>query len=353
MRTLPALLLATGLCLGLDMHHAQAAAFDGKWVADIPAQGRCNYTGTLTLVVAGNALSGHANNGGNTQGNFTGSIDADGNGTFVANGRYPGTIAFTADHFDATWNNGDCDRHAQGDRALDETQRAALAAQRKQHQDAYADLVRRAEAGDKTVDYTALRIESVYAQDWDFYDNKARGLLDQANAAAKGKDCVGAMAKLAQVIKLDFTMDSAHALKSDCLKQAGERDKARIESDIANGLIHSLMDSTGGDHGLIQSLTASGGSTEQNAYVVSSLREEMDVLANRHLQIKTRQTEIRGSNGRYYDLIHGISITNGIGPRGGDVINVATKDVYFDITSFVTGRASRRAMVETTTAAIR
>jgi hypothetical protein len=353
MRTLPALLLTTGLCLGLDMHHAQAAAFDGKWVADIPAQGRCNYTGTMTLVVAGHDLSGHAVNGGGGQGRFAGTIDDNGNGTFLANERDPGTITFTGEHFDATWNNGNCDRHASGDRAPDETQRAALAAARKQHQDAYAELVRRAEAGDKTVDYTVLRTESVYAQDWDFYDTKARGLLDQANAAAKGKDCPTAMAKLAQIIKLDFTMDSAHALKSDCLKQAGDHDKARIESDIANGLIHSLMDSTGGDHGLIQTLSGSGGSTEQNAYVVSSLREEMDVLANRHIQLKTRQTEIRGSNGRYYDLIHGVSITNGIGPRGGDTIDVSTKAVYFDITSFVTGRISHRAMVETVTAAIR
>jgi hypothetical protein len=344
MRVVPGLLLAMGVCLGLDMHSARAAGFDGKWVADIPAQDRCNNTATLNMVVADGELSGQVHNPGDTA-NFTGKVDEDGNANFVVNGHYQGTMKFTADHFDATWHNNLCERHAQGDRALTSAQRAALAAERDKHQAAHADLIKRAEAGDKTVDYSQLRAEAVYAKDWDFYDVKARGLLDQASAAAKGKDCVLAMEKLDEVIKLDFTIDSAHSLKSDCLKQTGDRDKARIETDIANGLIHSLMDSTGGDHGLF---SGSGGANEQNAYVVSSMREEMDVLANRRIQIKTRQTEIRGSNGHYYDLIHGVSVTNGIGR-----IDVTTKDVYFDITSFVTGRASRRAMAETVAATLR
>jgi hypothetical protein len=344
MRLAPGL-LALGFCFGMSVPSAFAATYDGAWVADIPAQGRCNYTGAMTLVVAGGSLSGHVSNGISTQGSLTGKIEADGSATFTANGRYQGTMKFTADHFDATWNNGNCDRHAQGDRALNEGEQAVLIAQRKLHQDAYADLIRRAEAGDKTVDYAALRTESVYAKDWDFYDDKANGLLDQAAAAAKGKDCTVAMEKIDQLLKLDFTIDTAHSLKSDCLKDAGDRDKARIETDIANGLIHSLMDSgAGGSRGLIHVLTEEGdGGTEQTAYVVNSLREERDVLANRHIQIKTRQTEIRGSNGHYYDLVQGISIRNG----------VFVKALYFDITGFVTGRISHRAMVETATASNR
>lgn len=320
--------LAIGL---LASSPVRAAPADGRWIAEIPAQGRCNYTGTMAMVVADGTISGHVSNGGATQGNFTGTVDANGAGSFLVNGRYRGVMTFTGDRFDATWNNGQCDRHAQGDRAATADQQAAEANLRKQRQADYADLVRRAEAGDRTVDYTALRREAVYAEHWDFYDPQGlNGLLQQGAAAAKGKDCIAALEKADAVIRLDFTIDAAHALKAECLRKTGERDRAEVEDDIARGLIHSLMDSGHGD-------------TEHNAYVVNSLREEMDVLANRHIQLKARQTELRGSDGRYYDLVTGLSIGAG----------VSVKTVYFDITNFVTGRASRRAMAQTAAMAMR
>ncbi len=52
-------------------------------------------------------------------------------------------------------------------------------------------------------------------------------------------------------------------------------------------------------------MDSGNGGAEKTAYVVSTLREEMDVLANRHIQIKTRQTEVRGADGRYFDVIQG------------------------------------------------
>lgn len=69
----------------------------------------------------------------------------------------------------------------------------------------------------------------------------------------------------------------------------------------------------------------------------------MDVLANRHIQLKTRQTELRGADVRYFDLVTGLSIGSGVSVRA----------VYFDITNFVTGRESRRAMVQTASAEMR
>jgi hypothetical protein len=313
-------LRTAGLCLGL----AQAAAaspYDGAWTADIPAQNGCNFTGTMSVLVAGHDVSGRVHNGGSVQGEFTGRLDDAGDANITVNGRYPGTMRFTADHFEVTWNNGDCDRHAEGDRAIEGDQAAVLAAQRKQHQDAYADLIARAEAGDRTVDYTQLRHEAVYAKGWDFYDTKANGLVDQANAAVKGKDCAAAMAALDQAAQLDFTIDSAHALRSDCLRDGGDEAKARIEDAIAKGLIHSLMDS--GD-----------GKTEHSAYVVVSQREEDDVLANRNILFHGRDTEVRGADGRYYDVVHGVAFIAG---------SPLKRDVYFDISAFMAGRASERA----------
>jgi hypothetical protein len=313
-------LLAAGVCLGLAQT-AAAAPYDGTWVADIPAQNGCGYTGTMTVVVAGHDVSGHVHNGISVQGEFTGKIDDAGDATIVVNDRYPGTMHFTPDHFDVTWNNSNCDRHAEGDRAVEGDQQAVLAAQRKQHQDTYADLIARAEAGDRSVDYAQLRREAVYAKDWDFYDTRAGGLLDQANAAVNGKDCATAMAALDQVTELDFTADSAHALKSDCLREGGDAAKAAIEGDIAKGLIHSLMDS--GD-----------GKSERTAYVVVSLREEDDVLANRNITLRERQTEVRGGDGRYYDVVHGLELELG---------SPLKRDVYFDISAFMAGRESQRA----------
>jgi hypothetical protein len=326
-------LMATGILLGLSAHGASAAAFDGKWLADLPAEGKCNYTGTMVVIVAGHDVSGHVQNGISTQGNLTGKIDDSGDGDFTVNGRYHGTFKFHSDHFEASWDNGNCDRHAQGDRALDDSQKAAVANDRKQHQAVYASLVARAKAGDNKLDYNQLRAEAVYAEGWNFYD-KTSGLLQQANVAAKGKDCATALEKTEEVIKIDFTNDAAHDLRSDCLKQTGDRAQASIEAGIAKGLIHSLMDS--GD-----------GRTEKTAYVVGSQREEMDVLANRHIQIRARQTELRGADGRYYDVIQGIAVTS-----DGHIIDATVHDVYFDISGFVAGRASLRAVVETAQAAI-
>jgi hypothetical protein len=118
-------------------------------------------------------------------------------------------------------------------------------------------------------------------------------------------------------------------LRADCLEDS-DRAQSRIESAIADGLIHSLMDS--GD-----------GGNEKSAYVVNTLREEMDVLANLHIQFKTRQTAVRGSDGHYYDQVQGISVRNG---------DVRTRIVFFNVDSFVAGRESRRAVLTVTAASI-
>jgi hypothetical protein len=352
MRTLAGL-LGLSLCLGLAPHPAAAAGFDGRWIADIPPQGRCNYTTLLTVFVAGGAISGEVQSpdGGHS---FTGSLDADGKGNIAVDHRFVGTINFHGDHFESTWTTAACDRHAAGDRAPDAAAAAVTAQERKQRQAAYTDEVSRAKAG-QAVDYARMRADAVYSKDWQFYDSKAKSLLIQADAAVKGKDCAQAMPVLDQIVDLEFTNDSAHALRAECLRRSGDAGQARVEDEIAKGLVHSLMDGWGGPHGLSQSLSAAAGATEESAYVVSTAYEEEQVLANRHIQVKTRETEIRGSNGRYYDLVHGVAVATTAGTaveRGPYLISrpgqveVQGRDIYFDITAFVTGRVSRRAAAQ-------
>jgi len=315
--------MITLLMPGVGSTSALAGTFDGSWVALIPPQESCNRTSIMTLTLSGNQFQGQLRNPGDSEA-FSGKIDADGIGTFLVYPRFPGIIRFTADHFDANWNNEHCSRHALGDRAMTRTEAAAAFATRRRFQASYADLTRRAVEGDPSVDFTALRAAYPYTDQWDPFGNKTAALMDQAVAASTGKDCTTALAKLDEVLKLDFTIDAAHALRSDCLSATGDATAARIETAIAEGLIHSLMDT--GD-----------GNAEHSAYVVMTVREEMDVLANRHLVLKIRQTEVRGNDGHFYDEVQGTSAGDG----------AAVTTVYFDVSSFVNGRRSRMAAIDT------
>jgi hypothetical protein len=323
---------------------ARAASFDGKWIGDVPVQGRCNATATMTLTVTGATIVGQVHNPAGVR-PLKGTVEPDGSGLFKVSGIYEGTMRFTPDHFEATWNNGDCERHAEGGRQPDAGQLAALVSARKDHQARYADLMARAKADDKTVDYSQLRAESVYADTWEFYDTRATGLLQEAAAAVKGKDCATGLNQLDQLLKLDFIIDYAHQLKAECLRQTGQGDAARVEQDIADGLTHSLMQSSAGQHTLLRALSDSDGAEVDSAYRVVTYREEMEVLAKRDIQIKTRETEIRGADGHYYDLVKAIAI------RGGFGVSIEPKNVYFDVSSFVEGRASVRAAHATDTSA--
>jgi hypothetical protein len=266
----------------------------------------------MTITVSGDTLSGVIHNRANVR-SFTGTVDADGNATFTTQYHYSGTIKFTPDHFDANWNSGDCQRHSLGDRAPDAIQTAALIGQRKQLQDVYDELSARAAAGDRSIDFNALRAAYPFTRQWDAFGITSAPLLEQANAAAKGKDCATALEKIDEVLRIDYTVVDAHRVRADCLKG----DPARIESRIADGLMDSLK------HG-------GNGKKEETAYPVMSLHEEKDILRDKHIVLKTRDTEVRGSNGRFYDVVHGISLWNG----------VRSEDVYFDVTTEVNGRIS-------------
>lgn len=313
-----------------------AGSFDGKWIAEIPPQQRpCNGTSVLEVVVANNSLIGQVHTPWG-YGAFTGIIDAAGNGS-ISFGGDVGTIHFSGDHFEVNWTNGRCgQRVALGDRAPSVAQIKEIAIQRRQYQETFDNAVARANAGDTTVDYTALRNAYPYTEQWDPFGNKTASLLSEAEAARNGGDCPVALEKLEVVLKYDFTIDSAHALRADCIAGSSPT-AAQTENSIANGLIHSLMDS--GD-----------GASEKTAYIVNTMREELDVLANRHIQLKTRHTEVRGSNGHYYDVVDGLSVR----PKtaGPDQTEAVSRTIYFDVGSIVAGRMSRSAAETVTTAAV-
>src|SRR5580658_9900305 len=116
---------------------AMAGPFDGNWIGQIPPAGPCRGMATMTITVSGNAVSGLMHNNPRNIRAFKGTIDADGNARFTTELGYPGTIKFSADHFDANWTSGDCQRHPLGDRAPDAARIAALIARRHEGQSTY------------------------------------------------------------------------------------------------------------------------------------------------------------------------------------------------------------------------
>jgi hypothetical protein len=314
-------------------------AFDGKWIAEIPPQEKpCNGTSVLEVVVANGSLIGQVHTPWGYSA-FTGKLDVDGSGP-ISFGNEVGMIHFSGDHFEVNWSNTRCgERTALGDRAPSEAQVKAIADQRRQYQETFDNLVGRANTGDARVDYTALRNAYPFTEQWDPFGNKTATLLREAEAARNGGDCAVALEKLEVVLKYDFTIDSAHALRADCIADANPS-QAQIENIIADGLIHSLMDS--GD-----------GTSEKTAYIVNTMREEQDVLANRNIQLKTRHTEVRGSNGHYYDVVDGLSIRKPSGEaQGSGQTEALSRTVYFDVGSIVSGRMSRNAAATIASTAI-
>ncbi|MGA2563088.1 MAG: hypothetical protein ABSF96_05950 [Steroidobacteraceae bacterium] len=302
---------------------AMGESFDGNWMGQIPPSANCNFVATMTITVSGDTLSGLVHNRGNDVRAIKGSIDADGNATFTTQAGNPGRIKFTNDHFDANWSSGGCQRHSLGDRAPDTTQIAALIAQRQKAQATYDALTVSAAAGDKSVDFSLLRASYPFTMQWDPLSRTSAPIMEQAHAAAKGKDCVTALEKIDEVLKIDYTIIVAHRVRSDCLKG----DAARVESRIADDLKDSLI------HG-------GSGRSESTAYPVMTMHEEADVLGDKRIVLKSRDVEIRGSNGRYYDVVHGVSLWDG----------VRVQDVYFDVTAQVNGRNSAMTAAQAATA---
>ncbi|HEY1899888.1 MAG TPA: hypothetical protein VGG49_08860 [Steroidobacteraceae bacterium] len=301
---------------------ALAGPFDGNWIGQIPPSGPCHVTATMTITVSGNVLSGVMHNSANAA-PFKGTVDANGNAAFTTEKGHPGTIKFTADRFDANWTSGGCHRHSLGDRAPDATQTTALLAQRLQAQTTYDDLTAKAAAGDRSVDFTLLRSSYPFTKHWDPDGTTIAPILEQAKVAANGKDCATALEKLDEVLKTDYTIIIAHRVRSDCLKG----DAARIESRIADGLTHSLT------HG-------GNGKSEASAYPVMTGHEETDILADQDIVLKARDVAVRGSDGRFYDVVHGLSVRNGL----------RLQDVYFDVSAQVQGRNSAMAAADAVTA---
>lgn len=154
----------------------------------------------------------------------------------------------------------------------------------------YQDLVARAEEGDATLDYTALRLSYALSDSYDPYARETAELFSAAWNAFQAKDCATALAKTQALLKINYVSIPMHIVRSDCLAQAGDKTDADRELAIGRGLARSLLAS--GD-----------GKSAATAYVVVTLSEEGFVLSNLGFN-KEEQSLVR-DGGHFYDLLNG------------------------------------------------
>ncbi len=170
----------------------------------------------------------------------------------------------------------------------------------------YAELVKKAQAGDSSVDFRALRLACADAKKCDATD---RDDLVAMRKASQAKDYKKA-AKLAEKsIERGFPNIEAHATAAEAYKALKETDKAEFHHAITGALIRSIMKT--GD-----------GKTKETAFEVISVDEEHIVLNVLGLPVFGRQSLISGKP-HSYDLIE-VDAPNG----GGKV------SVYFNIDAF-------------------
>src|SRR5690348_5450924 len=93
----------------------EQTAFNGRWLADVPPQGGCQFTSRLTMDVIGRRIVGSATNPGGTY-PLSGSVNADGRGAFTIDD-FSGTVDFSGKKFEANYANTCAGRHALGNKA--------------------------------------------------------------------------------------------------------------------------------------------------------------------------------------------------------------------------------------------
>jgi hypothetical protein len=177
----------------------------------------------------------------------------------------------------------------------------------------YEDLVARAEQGDATLDYTALRLSYAASPNYDPYAMQTRPLFSAARQAFTAKDCTTAVAAARAMFKINFVTIPMHFLVSDCLGQVGDSAGADRENAIARGLAQSLLAS--GD-----------GKSTATAYTVVTLSEEGFVLSM--LGFKEEKQSLLNADGHQYDLLEGKDEKIGL-PRA----------TYFNVDALLVGAA--------------
>lgn len=141
---------------------------------------------------------------------------------------------------------------------------ATLAASGLQAQepDAYSQLVDRLKSGDRTVDFTELRMAFAETAN---YNGMMMGVYRQLWNPLNTKDFEGALKIVDAVLQRNYAEPNAHMVAAIAHSQLGRQEESQFHRFVAEGLVRSIMSQ--GD-----------GKTQETAYRVIDISEEYAVF---------------------------------------------------------------------------
>lgn len=132
---------------------------------------------------------------------------------------------------------------------------------------AYSQLVDRLKAGDRTVDFTELRMAFTETA---AYNGMMMGVYRQLWNTLNTKDFDAALKVVDAVLQRNYAEPNAHMVASIAQAQLGRQQEAQFHRFIADGLLRSI-------------LSQGDGKTEETAYRVIDISEEYAVFRSLNL----------------------------------------------------------------------
>jgi len=151
----------------------------------------------------------------------------------------------------------------------------------------YDSLVAKAASG-QDADFGVLREAYARSPNYEPYGSKILPIAHKMNQAANGGDCQKAAGLAQTILEMNFTFSDAHFMLAYCSKIAGDTAAEEKESNIAVGLLKSIVAS--GD-----------GKTPKTAFRVVTISEEYSVL--KILRLRKSAQQLVSHEGHAYDLL--------------------------------------------------
>lgn len=141
---------------------------------------------------------------------------------------------------------------------------SAAGAQQPAGAASYHDLLRRVQAGDTTVDFTALRMAYAASPEYDPYTTDADEHRDSATAALHARDFPRAVKEADAAVDAEFLNARLHLLKAYIAAQSGDSATSVRERGLAERMGRSIF--------------ASGDGSQQHPFKVIAVQEEYALI---------------------------------------------------------------------------
>jgi hypothetical protein len=159
----------------------------------------------------------------------------------------------------------------------------------------YPALLQRLKAGDRTIDFTALRKGYAASPDYRPYETNYR-LREQLDAAVKAQRYLEALGLADRLLETKFLDLQAHLLCMSIARRTQDEGRFAFHRFVLRGVIDSVRQT--GD-----------GLSFQTAYAVTTMDEEYAVL--QFLGVEVENTAVVAQGGHEYDRVDGTNMKTG------------------------------------------